>query len=111
VILGGVTSFKVTENVQEAVFPFPSFAVSVTILTSLWPISTVDDAGLCVTVGLAAQLSLTEMGEKEPNKLLQLASAATVVLAGQTISGGVTSPMTTVVVPTPLHPFSVIVRE
>ena len=57
-MLGGVTSFSVTVNVQVEEFPFPSFAVSVTNCELLWPVSTVVDAGLCVTVGVGLQLSL-----------------------------------------------------
>ncbi len=91
VILGGVTSFKVTVKVQLAVFPLPSSAVSVIVSTSLCPLSTVLEAGLCVMVGLAVQLSLTAAGACDPTTPAQLASAATVVLAGQVILGGVTS--------------------
>ena len=57
---GGITSFSVTTNVQVAVFPLPSLAVSVMVCAVLWPVMTVVAAGLCVTVGLAAQLSLTD---------------------------------------------------
>ena len=90
-MLGGVTSFKVTVKVQNCVFPLPSLAVRVTVSISLWPLSTVAGAGLCVTVGMAVQLSLTAKGECVPIVPLQLPSAATVVLAGQVMPGLVTS--------------------
>ena len=63
VMLGLVTSFSVTVRVQDAVLPLPSLAVSVTVSTSLWPMSTVLEAGLCVTTGLGLQLSLSVTAE------------------------------------------------
>ena len=60
VMLGWVTSFNVTVRVQVLVLPLPSLAVSVTTCVALWPLKTVLETGLCVTEGLAAQLSLTE---------------------------------------------------
>jgi hypothetical protein len=90
-MLGGVISFSVTVKVQLAVLPLPSLAVRVTVSTSLCPLSTVEGAGLWVTVGLAAQLSLTATGACDPTTPVQFASAATVILAGQVILGGVTS--------------------
>jgi len=107
---GLLTSFNVTDKVQLAVFPLPSFAVSVIVSTSLWPLSTVFEAGLWVTAGFGLQLSLTEAAECDPTVPLQVPSAATVVFGGQVIMGGITSPTTTVVVPTPLQPFCVMVK-
>ena len=60
---GRFRKIKVTVKVQNCVLPLPSLAVSVTVFASLWPLSAVEETGLWVTVGLAAQLSLTETGE------------------------------------------------
>ena len=60
---GGVVSSPVSTTVQVDVFPLPSSAVRVTVSTSLWPFKAVEEAGLCDTVGLPVQLSLTEAGE------------------------------------------------
>jgi hypothetical protein len=111
VIIGGVTSFKVTVKLQFAVFPFPSLAVSVTVSKSLWPFSAVIAAGDCVTVGFALQLSLKVAGAYAPTRPAQLALAAMVTLAGQVMVGGVTSPVVTVTVPMLLQPFCVIANE
>ena len=62
VIIGAASSIKVTVNEQFALFPLPSVAVKVTVSESLCPLKTVLEAGLWVTVGLEAQLSLNETG-------------------------------------------------
>lgn len=46
VIVGSVTSFKVTVRVHVEVFPLPSLAVKVTTWAALWPVRSVEDAGL-----------------------------------------------------------------
>jgi len=106
VMVGGVTSFNVTVKVQLAEFPFPSFAVSVTVSTSLWPFKAVVDAGNCVTVGFGLQLSLKFAGVYAPTTPAQLALAAMVTFAGQVIVGGVTSITEAVTVPMPMQPLS-----
>ena len=65
VMLGAVTSFKVTEKAQVLVLLAWSLAVSVTVSVALCPVKPVPDAGLCVTImaGLAEQLSLKVAGE------------------------------------------------
>ena len=60
-MLGAVTSFNVTVNVQFAELPLPSLAVSVIVCNALWPVNKVDEAGLCVTVGDGLQLSDNEV--------------------------------------------------
>jgi hypothetical protein len=52
---------------------------------------TVVATGLCVTVGLAVQLSLTVAALKIPIEALQLVSAFTVGATGQVMDGGITS--------------------
>ena len=46
VIVGAVTSFKVTVKAQVAVLPLPSLAVKVTVWVLLWPVNKVEAAGL-----------------------------------------------------------------
>ena len=46
VIVGAVTSFKVTVKAQVAVLPLPSFAVNTTVWTLLWPVNKVEATGL-----------------------------------------------------------------
>ena len=91
VIEGGVTSFNVTVSVQLAVLPLPSLAVSVTVWALLWPVRTVLDEGLCVTEGLALQLSLNDAGLYDPTWPWHDAFAFTVAFGGQVIEGGTLS--------------------
>ena len=60
VMVGAVTSFKVTVKAQVAVLPLPSLAVKTTVWTLLWPVNKVEAAGLWVTLGLGLQLSLSD---------------------------------------------------
>jgi uncharacterized membrane protein len=53
---GGVSSTLLTVNEQVAVLPFPSFAVSVTVIAPA-PLTVVPAAGVCVTVTVAEQPS------------------------------------------------------
>ena len=61
-MLGAVTSFKVTVNAQVAVLLPASVAVSVTVWAVLWPVKVVLAAGLWATLGVP-QLSLVEAAE------------------------------------------------
>ena len=63
VMLGAVTSFRVTVKVQLAELPLPSLAIRVTVWAALWPVSIVEEAGLWFTVGDGLQLSDNDVAE------------------------------------------------
>jgi len=56
IIVGAIGSVRVTLKEQVAVFPLPSFAVSVTVVLPT-PETVLPGAGSCVEAGGAAQLS------------------------------------------------------
>ena len=55
VIAGAILSVMVTSKVQSVVFPFPSSAVKVIVVSA---VTIVPAIGLCVTVTTAVQLSV-----------------------------------------------------
>lgn len=90
VIAGGVVSTLFTVNEQVAVLPLPSLAVSVTVLLPT-PDKAAPDTGACVTVGTAAQLSLTLAALYADSVVVQLLLRVKVCVAGQEMVGGVLS--------------------